>query len=176
MPAKSRIITATKNITKLPPVPSPKPRPLSKEAITLPLAQYTSLLGTQSLLLLFSALYLPRSTISLLGEGFLPTQQSSLDRPQHPFLIPLTASPEITLGWVCLGSAFVTSWWAGHVRIWAQAEGLRKDEPTQEDTAPPTAAVNAARTKALWHAWTATFAASPLFYFMLVLFGAPINS
>lgn len=88
----------------------------------LPLARYTSIVGTQSLLLVFTALFLPRSTSSLLGPDFLPPPSSSLDRPQHPFLEPITASPVLTLFWLCLGVGFVIAWSSGYMRVWVKGD------------------------------------------------------
>ena len=83
-----------------------------------PFARHTSLLGVQTILLGFVALYLPRSTF-LLTE--VPGQVSSRDRPQHPFLKPITADPLLTLGWLCLGAAVVQVWWAGKTRaLWRE--------------------------------------------------------
>jgi phosphatidylinositol glycan class F len=88
-----------------------------------PFAHHGSLLGVQTVLLGFVALYLPRSTF-LLTE--IPEQASSKDRPQHPFLKPLTADPVITLGWLCLGAIIVQVWWAENLRsLWKERDITR---------------------------------------------------
>ncbi|KAG8950969.1 hypothetical protein FRC00_007470 [Tulasnella sp. 408] len=116
----------------------------------LPLARYTSIVGTQSLLLTFTALFLPRSTSSLLGSDFLPPPSSSLDRPQHPFLEPLTASPVLTLG----------------------------DTPSQagnqEDV--KSSSLAAGKSKAIIDSSKATALSIPIFHLFIVLFGAPLTS
>ena len=91
-----------------------------------PLLRYASLLGVQTALLGFVALYLPRSTF-LISD--VPEQASSKDRPQHPFLKPLTADPILTLGWLCLGTFIVQAWWAGALRkIWVERDLARSTE------------------------------------------------
>ena len=82
-----------------------------------PYFQYTSLLGTHTLLLAFTAIVLPRGTVLFAS---LPPQQSSLDRPQHRLLEPITASPVWTLLWLCAGAGACQAWWGGWMRmLWA---------------------------------------------------------
>ncbi len=85
---------------------------------SLPIARHASIVGTQALLLGFTALYLPRSTDYIMGEGYLPPPSSSLDRPQYPFLDPITASPVATMLWLCAGVGVVIPWSAGYLRVW----------------------------------------------------------
>ncbi|KAG8982602.1 hypothetical protein FRB94_013282 [Tulasnella sp. JGI-2019a] len=147
----------------------------SKEATdsALPLARYTSILGTQCLLLLFTAFYLPRSTTALLGTDFIQNaQHTSLDRPQHPFLEPLTASPTLTLIWLCGGVAAIVFWWAGYMRVWAKSLSIE----TKEDVRDVRAGLYKGRSAAIRGAVTTTIVAIPAFYFSLVLFGAPLTS
>jgi hypothetical protein len=47
-----------------------------------------------------------------------PAQLSSLDRPQHSFLEPLTLNPLATIAYICLGATVLQTWWAGYVRDW----------------------------------------------------------
>ncbi|EJD07638.1 PIG-F-domain-containing protein [Fomitiporia mediterranea MF3/22] len=79
-----------------------------------PLLRFSSLLGVHTLLLLFTALFLPRSTFLL---SAIPPQASSRDKPQHPFLSALTADPAVTLVWLCLGVGFVQGSWASWVKL-----------------------------------------------------------
>jgi len=138
----------------------------------LPLARHVSVVGTQAVLLIFTALYLPRSTSSIMGEDFLPLPSSSLDRPQSPFLNPLTASPVLTLAWLSAGSALITSYFAGYVRMW-----LRRPQP-QIDTVEAARELAGRHTKgkALCGAWFAVIIAIPCFFVCLVLLGAPLKS
>ena len=87
---------------------------------SFPLLQYTSVVGTNAVLLIFTGLYLPRSS-SWVGIN-LDSQKSSLDRPQHSFLVALTANPTATGLWISLGSAIITMWWAGWTRLWWSLE------------------------------------------------------
>ena len=80
-----------------------------------PYFQYTSLLCTHTILLAFTAFILPGSTVLITP---LPPQQSSLDKPQHRFLEPITASPVWTLLWLCAGAMACQAWWAGWMRQW----------------------------------------------------------
>lgn len=71
-----------------------------------PLLHFASLLGVHTTLLVFTALYLPRSSFLFTP---IPPQASSRDRPQRPFLRPLTADPTLALIWLCLGTAAISS-------------------------------------------------------------------
>lgn len=98
---------------------------------TFPFARFGSLLGVHTTLLAFVALYLPRSSFV---RTPLPPQASSKDRPQHPFLRPLTADPLLTLGWLCVGVAFVQVSWAGWLKSEtdnARPEVIGEDEETR---------------------------------------------
>lgn len=121
---RARLAILDKHGTNIGPMPASQPtskttlpRSVAVLPNSLPLLQYTSLLGTQTLLLLFTALFLPRTTVLVL-PSVLPSQKTSLDRPQHPFIEPLTTSPAWTLAWICLGTGVVISWWAGWVKVW----------------------------------------------------------
>ncbi|KIO33132.1 hypothetical protein M407DRAFT_241161 [Tulasnella calospora MUT 4182] len=139
----------------------------------LPLARYTSIVGTQSLLLAFTALFLPRSTTSLLGSDFLPPPSSSLDRPQHPFLEPITASPVLTLVWLCLGVGVVISWSSGYMRVWVKGETSSR-AGNQEDVKSSSLATG--KSKAIMDSYKATALSIPIFHLFIVLFGAPLTS
>jgi phosphatidylinositol glycan class F len=81
-----------------------------------PYLQYVSLGGSHALLLAFAALALPRSS-KWLGFKSIP-QATSLDRPQHPFLNPVTANPAASVFTVSLGVLGIVVWWSGWVRLW----------------------------------------------------------
>ncbi len=81
---------------------------------------YIPVVGVHTTLLLFSGLFLPRTTF-LQDINYVQTdspQMSSADHPQHPFLDLLTLNPLATLIYICLGAAVLQSWWAGYVRDW----------------------------------------------------------
>jgi len=95
---------------------------------TLPMASYISIVGVHTTLWSFVALFLPRT--NFLGDLHNISQkdiqqQSSRDRPQHPFMEALTVDPTSTLLYICLGAVFLQSWWAGWVREWWLRLGIR---------------------------------------------------
>jgi len=126
--------------------------------------QYPAHLTLHIILLLASFVLLPRS-IKLQPA---PGQLRNLDRPQHPFLVPLTGRPEVTTAWTALGSAFVVGWWAGSIREWVRegkmgvgiAERLR-DENYRTD---------------IWNAAAFTFYTSLAYFLGVILFGAPLST
>jgi len=143
-----------------------------KQESALPLARYSSLVGTQTVLLLFTAFFLPRSTMTLLGPAYLPLQKSSVDRPQHPFLEPLTASPSLTLAWMCSGVAAIMPWWAGYMRVWVNS----MSNEVSEESGNVAARLYKGRGEAVRRALLITVLAIPPIYALLVFFGAPLNS
>lgn len=94
---------------------------LSVSPMKFPFAGYTSIVGVHSTLLLFVALFLPRTTI-LLDPSLAPkpvaSQLTSRDKPQHPFLEPLTLNPTWTMACVCAGAVVLQAWWGGWIRRW----------------------------------------------------------
>jgi GPI ethanolamine phosphate transferase 2/3 subunit F len=158
-----------------------------------PLARYTSVAGVHASLLVFTALFLPRTSFSALVASVVsgtydppshPTAYvRSADRPQHPFLAPLTADPTATLGWLCVGVILCQAWWAVRVRSWA--DELRNALLTGSDsTEEPEKAVEERRKRARvarWECWqrtgeTAVFAVivAVFYHFLLILSGAPV--
>ena len=85
----------------------------------LPLFSYATTVGIHSSLLLFTALFLPRTSLAIFGSiPNFPLLQptSSLDRPQPEFLEALTASPPLTLAWLCAGAFLISFSWGGRIR------------------------------------------------------------
>lgn len=85
----------------------------------LPLFSHAATVGIHSSLLLFSALFLPRSSLAVFNDtSNFPLRQpaSSLDRPQPEFLEVLTASPPLTLAWLCAGVFLISFSWGGRIR------------------------------------------------------------
>ena len=85
----------------------------------LPLFSYATTVGIHSSLLLFTAFFLPRTSFVVFGDtSNFPFLQpaSSLDRPQPEFLEALTASPPLTLGWLCAGVFLISFSWGGGIR------------------------------------------------------------
>ncbi|KAJ7829401.1 GPI biosynthesis protein family Pig-F-domain-containing protein [Mycena olivaceomarginata] len=140
-----------------------------------PFAGYTSVVGVHTTLLAFSTLFLPRTAdvFEFLKPQVDPTQITSKDRPQHPFLDALTLSPLSTLAWFCAGAVVLQSWWGGWVRGWwiefaLQSVGLERRIDK--------ARVDERKYTNLRNAWLATGAASVFFHAVFVLFGAPLFS
>jgi len=85
----------------------------------LPLFSYAATVGVHSSLLLFTALFLPRTSLAIFGKiSNFPFLQpaSSLDRPQSEFLEALTASPPLTIAWLCAGTLLILFSWGGRIR------------------------------------------------------------
>ena len=89
------------------------------ELVSLPNAipkQYPPLVLIHLILLSSSLVLLPTTPIPNLP---IPPPPRGLDKPQHPFLNPITARPILTLAWACLGVVLLIPWWAGSLRRWA---------------------------------------------------------
>ena len=85
----------------------------------LPFFSYATTVGIHSSLLLFAALFLPRTSLVIFDKtSNFPFLQpaSSLDRPQPEFLEALTASPPLTLAWLCAGVFLLSFSWGGRIR------------------------------------------------------------
>ena len=85
----------------------------------LPLLSYATTVGVHTSLLLFAALFLPRTSLAIFDNTpnfpFLQPA-SSLDRPQPKFLEVLTASPPLTIAWLCAGVFLISFSWSGRIR------------------------------------------------------------
>ncbi|KAI0319329.1 GPI biosynthesis protein family Pig-F-domain-containing protein [Amylostereum chailletii] len=126
-------------------------------------SQYPAHVLVHTILLLVSLFLLPRTAV-LKPAG--PTR--NLDKPQHPFLEPLTTRPAFTAAWAVLGSALVVGWWAGSIREWIREGkiGVGISERMRDS----------GQRADMWNAGVFTFYASLAFCFMIVLFGAPIST
>jgi len=85
----------------------------------LPLFSYATTVGIHSSLLLFTAFFLPRTSLVIFNStSNFPFLQpaSSLDRPQPEFLEALTASPPLTVAWLCAGVLLISFSWGGRAR------------------------------------------------------------
>ena len=98
--------TSDDSSTVLDPVPLPNAIP----------EQYPPLILIHVILLSAALVLLPQTPISDLP---LPSPTRGLDKPQPPFLAPITARPVLTLAWACLGAVLLVPWWAGSLRRWA---------------------------------------------------------
>lgn len=92
-------------------------RVMMKHKAHLPLPAYLARLSYLTFLLTTSSLFLPRSS-SVIKSASTSTQLSSADRPEHPFLTPLTANPPLTMKWTILGNIIIMIWWGGQLSTW----------------------------------------------------------
>ncbi|KAF8237625.1 PIG-F-domain-containing protein [Tricholoma matsutake] len=140
-----------------------------------PFARYASIVGVHTTLLTFTALFLPRTTFLLEFTTPSPDEafMSSRDRPQHPFLVPLTLSPTSTLLCICAGVLVLQSWWGGWVRNWAIEYTLvGSDDEKRLDKS----LMQKQRMTGLRNAWVMTITASFVLHVVLILFGASLTS
>ena len=112
-------IASGKGAQKLnPPTQFEPADPAETELVSLPNAipkQYPPLILVHVLLLSAALVLLPQTPLPDLP---LPPPARGLDKPQHPFLAPITARPVLTLAWACFGAALFVSLWAGSLRRW----------------------------------------------------------
>ncbi|KAJ3565995.1 hypothetical protein NP233_g7286 [Leucocoprinus birnbaumii] len=146
---------------------------LASPVEVLPGNSYIPVVGVHATLLLFNALFLPRTTFmqDLTGVRVDPSQLSSLDRPQHPFLEPLTLNPLTTIAYVCLGAAALQTWWAGYMREWWSLTVIAGSE---NEKRIEKAMVDGQKIRAFTSAWIMTLAVSFVIHVSLFLFGAPL--
>lgn len=95
---------------------------MAKAVPYLPLSSYITAQLLHSIWLIFSFTWLPRSK-SYFTSTPPPTQTSSADRPEHPLLTPITSDVTSTLLFSTAGIAFISMWWAGHLRHWHLGRG-----------------------------------------------------
>ncbi|KAJ7291448.1 GPI biosynthesis protein family Pig-F-domain-containing protein [Mycena rebaudengoi] len=140
-----------------------------------PFLRYTSAVGVHTSLLAFSALFLPRTTevFEFLKPDIDPSQFTSKDRPQHPFLDALTLSPVSTVACICIGASVLQSWWGGWMRSWWIDFAL---DGSNLENRMDRAALEKHRFTNFLNAWLATVAGSIFLHAILILFGAPITS
>ncbi|KAK2463340.1 hypothetical protein APHAL10511_004651 [Amanita phalloides] len=137
----------------------------------LPFWPYASAVAVHIVLLVFVALILPRTAVL-----WDPAKPTSVDKPQHPFLDALTASPASTVAWMCIGVLFVQVWWSGWVRAWYITGIVQSGGGGQEDERMHRVRLQKQRFKHLKGACIATLFASFAFHAVLVLLGAPLTN
>ncbi|KAF9531176.1 GPI biosynthesis protein family Pig-F-domain-containing protein [Crepidotus variabilis] len=138
---------------------------------SIPIASYISIAGVHSTLWAFAVLFLPRTSFlsPLTTPEWDPTQLTSRDKPQHPFLEPLTLNPTATLLWICFGAAVLQTWWASWLRKWWLDIGLRGSDAEKRVERQQYDGQIFAMFR---DAWLATLATTLPIHFILVLFGA----
>ncbi|GAV98927.1 phosphatidylinositol-glycan biosynthesis class f [Lentinula edodes] len=146
----------------------------SQDSSFFPFARYTSVVGVNSSLMVFVGLFLPRSTTLFDGaKSNASTQATSRDRPQHPFLEPITANPVSTLVYVCLGVIVLQAWWSAWLRDWwidYSLKGTRDDKKMQKQS------LDRRKLSQLGKAWIFAAGTSVFFHAVTVLLGAPLFS
>lgn len=96
--------------SSLPQTPSTMPEPFDTK-------QYIKHLSYHQCLLFASFVFLPRSGLK---GSTAASQRISLDRPEHPFLTPITYSPIRTMLFYLLGAVVCAMLWGQHLRTWAE--------------------------------------------------------
>lgn len=139
-----------------------------------PFARYTSIVGVHTSLLAFTALFLPKTTLS----SIVNPQAAS---PVGKSLRSLTENPLQTVAWMCVGAFILQGWWAGWLRGWS-LEGKELVSTSQESSEDATARKlrrkewDSGRVGAFYHAFLATVVGSVALSIVSVLFGAPVHS
>lgn len=115
-------------------IPNANSTPQTSRSIPkFPLTTYFSLLSYLAPLLLLSFLILPRSSTYLsLGTTPETIKRSSADRPEHPFLTPLTSNVLLTMSWNVLGMWICMIWWGQHLRKWWSLSEAGSESQTGE--------------------------------------------
>lgn len=90
---------------------------------TLPLKDYFSTLAYLTFLLSTTVALLPRST-KYFYPGAVAAQTISADRPEHPFLTPITANPTASAAWIAAGTGVTVAWLGNRYRRWVGAKGV----------------------------------------------------
>ncbi|KAJ7056866.1 GPI biosynthesis protein family Pig-F-domain-containing protein [Mycena amicta] len=163
----------------MPPKPttrtSQQPAPPPENPSYFPFAAYSAAVGVHTTLHAFSALFLVQTPgiIELITPNIDPSLVTSRDRPQSAFLDALTRSPAATLVCICVGAVVLQSWWGGWVRAW-RIESILQGTGAERKVAK--ARINARKLAEMRDAWLATTFASGVFFVILILLGAPLNS
>ncbi|KAH9997006.1 GPI biosynthesis protein family Pig-F-domain-containing protein [Russula vinacea] len=150
-----------------PPNPSSDNSTTDPDQISFPNAiplQYPPLILIHVILLSAALVLLPQTSIPHLP---LPSPARGLDKPQLPFLVPITARPVLTLVWACLGAVFLVPWWAGSLRRWAHDGSLGPRSVQLRLAGDPHIR------RDIWNAYIFTAYASLALYVVIILFGAP---
>lgn len=90
---------------------------------TLPLKDYFSTLAYLSFLLSTTIALLPRST-GYFYPGAVKAQTTSADRPEHPFLTPITANPAASAAWIAAGTGVTVAWLGNRFARWVGKRGV----------------------------------------------------
>ncbi|EIW70207.1 hypothetical protein TREMEDRAFT_30320 [Tremella mesenterica DSM 1558] len=154
--------------------------PNSASKPPLPLRQYFALQSYLSTLLLLSVLFLPRSSHSFFNPTDLPLQRSSADRPEHPFLTPLTVSPRRTMLWILAGMTICMLWWGHHLRTWVNRSKTKSKGTSGEVKSSSNGGhgngEKSKNTKRIKEAFSSTVVGSAVIMILLLILGSPMDS
>ncbi|KAI9637124.1 protein-tyrosine phosphatase-like protein [Dioszegia hungarica] len=125
--------------------------------------QYLTHATYHQCLLFASFVFLPRS--SKVG-----TQRTSADRPEHPFLTPITYSPIRTMAWYLIGAGVCAMLWGQHLRTWSEGGVRIKD---RDERVKRTATGVRLKIQRLKDAGIATLISIPCLFVLLYILGAP---
>ncbi|KAH9035404.1 GPI biosynthesis protein family Pig-F-domain-containing protein [Lactarius hengduanensis] len=126
--------------------------------------QYPPLVLVHVLLLSAALVLLPQTPLPDLP---LPPPARGLDKPQHPFLVPITARPVLTLAWACLGATLLVPWWAGSLRRWVHDGTLGSRNIQLRLQGDPH------KQRDIWNAFVFTGYTALVLHAVIILFGAP---
>ncbi|TYJ54687.1 hypothetical protein B9479_004626 [Cryptococcus floricola] len=146
---------------------------------TFLLHEYFGLLIYLAILLPATFISLPHSTSYFIPTSSPLTQTSSADRPEHAFLTPITARPAVTMLWDVVGMGVVMVWWGGRMKGWFEGKGDKKvggDRVVGESELEERQGRTKKMLGRLYEAGVSTLAGSLVFYVILSLMGAPLNS
>ncbi|CAL1709744.1 unnamed protein product [Somion occarium] len=143
-----------------------------------PFARYTSVVGVHTSLIAFTALFLPRTSLSSLFRSSAANGQ--LGKPDD-VLLTLTENPLRTLAWICAGSCVLQVWWASWLRNWALDARAGVTEGADDTTRRTEQKLlreewNSGRFAAFRMACLAAVVTSVVFSIVIILYGAPLNS
>jgi len=165
----SRVVPA-KPASNPPPNPPPSKAQL---ADTFPFAKYTSVTGVHTSLLLFTAVFLPQTSLSSILTRSLPEPKGSAG--ERDVLRILTENPPRTIAWICLGTLILQVWWASWVRGWLLDTRFKRGAD-RTDEKLRRKEWNSGKLLALWQACICTGFVSVAFYTLSILFGGPLTS
>jgi len=169
MPKSSKQAKRDKLEASAPPAAAEKSSPSKTDQIMkMPMTNYLSTVGLHSSLLVFSAIYLPQST--LLRELPFSYESGYVASANPSPLEALTARPTVTMLLLCLGTLLLQLWWAIWLRNWWIDSMLDGNEEVKKKAKR---LFTGARMKALVRVFVALAVASLVAHALLVLFGAP---
>ncbi|KAI0943029.1 hypothetical protein AcV7_002285 [Taiwanofungus camphoratus] len=142
-----------------------------------PFARYCSATGVYASLLVFIALYLPRTSLSFF-TGSSSQSQIEVNITRGDALHLLTHKPARTVVWICGGVLILQVWWANWLRVWlSETTALTKSAKDAAELIKhkmERRELNSQRLAAIRNASLMTFITSVVFHITIILFGAPI--